>query len=280
MELFFDSGATKCDCILLEQGRYVRHHTGKGINASYTDDATIESILQHFKKELPSTTFTELVFSGAGCGNEKNASRVRSLLQQHFTADSITVESDLAGACRLMGSGETCLVAILGTGAAACLYDGEKIIRQTPSLGWMLGDEGSGTHLGKMLITKYLEEDLSPNIRQMLEEEFSLDRPTILQKIYREPAPNLFFASFGPFLEKNAGDDDINRLLTNAFRLFFYKQILPLRLPDGLEKEYPLHIMGSIGSHFQTQITNAAALNAQSQITFAESPLSILKSRI
>lgn len=272
--LFFDSGATKCDCILLdEQYRYVRHFTGAGINASYADDATIDAAMAQFAEQTGSEV-QEIVFAGAGCGNAQNAARVRKAIEAHYNATTVVVESDLAGACRLLGSGEPCLVAILGTGAAACRYDGQQITEISPSLGWMLGDEGSGTHLGKLLITRYLQNDLSAACRTKLEGTFGLDRSEVLRRVYRAPSPNLFFSGLAQFIGNNIEEfTELQTIITDSFNQFFQQQILSLPDHDTL----PLHLMGSVAFHFQPYLRQTAERNGIRIGTVAASPLGVMK---
>lgn len=273
MKLFFDSGATKCDCILLdENGHYVRHFTGRGINASYADDATIGEILAAFAREIDEPC-REIVFSGAGCGNPQNGSRVKTLLLKYFHAENVVVESDLAGACRLLSPGKTGMVAILGTGAATCLYDGSKIACQVPSLGWMLGDEGSGTHLGKLFVSSYLKGELSSRTVSDFETEFSLDRAGVLQKVYREAAPNLFFSGLAKFIQAHAAmDPQVAKTVHAAFSGFFREQVAKI-----VEyQQYPLNLMGSIAWHFQAEIAGVAREYGVRIGRVAASPLEML----
>ena len=272
--LFFDSGATKCDCILLdEQHRYVRHFTGAGINASYADDATIDATMAQFAEQTGSDV-QEIVFAGAGCGNAQNAARVRKAIEAHYHATTVVVESDLAGACRLLGGGDPCMVAILGTGAAACRYDGQQITEISPSLGWMLGDEGSGTHLGKLLITRYLQNDLSAECRTKLESTFALDRSEVLHRVYRGPFPNLFFSGLAKFIGNNIEEfTELQILIIDSFNQFFKQQILPLPDHDTL----PLHLIGSVAFHFQPYLRQAAERNGIRIGTVATSPLGVMR---
>ena len=274
MNLFFDSGATKCDCILLdEQNRYVRHFSGAGINASYADDATIDAAMAQFSEQSGSEV-QEIVFAGAGCGNPANADRVRKAIEAHYHAKEVVVESDLAGACRLLSRRQPCLTAILGTGAAACQYDGSRITEQSPSLGWMLGDEGSGTHLGKLLISQYLKGGLPPECHEALEREFGLDRSEVLRRVYRAPSPNLFFSGFAKFIDKKSTEfTELQILINHSFNQFFKEQILPLSGHNTL----PLHLMGSVAWHYRPFLEEAARQHNVTIGQVAASPLQLIK---
>ncbi len=274
MELFFDSGATKCDAILLDDGgRYVRHCTDLGINATYMRDDEMAQVLERLCSLTGTGGIVRITFSGAGCGNPDNAARVGSLLQKLYPAATIEVVSDLLGACRLLSGGKTALVAILGTGASACLYDGSRIINQAPSLGYLLGDEGSGTHLGKMLIQKYLRDELPQHLERALEQTYGIDKKEVLRRLYREPSPNRFLASFARFLGCNRNDAFVCTLLKEAFIEFYQTQISPIRPYDVSV----LHLMGSVGFHFHNEIAEAVRESGIAIGKNAASPAEFLK---
>lgn len=277
MELFFDSGATKCDAILLDDnGRYLRHSTGTGINATYMGDSDIRNILEGLCDQT-GTGFQRITFCGAGCGNPDNAARIQTILHELYNIyiGNIEVISDLVGACRLLCNGHSGMVAILGTGASACLYDGSRIIAQAPSLGYLLGDEGSGTYLGKLLIQSYLRGELPEAVATDLERECGINRAEVLRRLYREPAPNRFLASFARYLGEHRDVPELRNILTQGFTDFFRTQIKPLRLYNI----YMLHLMGSVAYHFRDIIGEIAQKNGCSLGDVAASPLDFLQKK-
>jgi N-acetylglucosamine kinase-like BadF-type ATPase len=224
--------------------------------------------------EQSGSNVQEIVFAGAGCGNPANADRVRKAIEAHYHAEEVVVESDLAGACRLLSRRQPCLTAILGTGAAACQYDGSRITEQAPSLGWMLGDEGSGTHLGKLLISQYLKGGLPPECREALEREFGLDRSEVLRRVYRAPSPNLFFSSFAKFIHHKINEyPELQILVKNSFNQFLQEQILPLSGHNTL----PLHLMGSVAWHYRPFLEEAAHQHNVTIGQVAASPLQLIR---
>lgn len=271
MELFFDSGATKCDTILLDgNGRYLRHSTGEGINATYMSDSDIRKILEGLRDQTGSE-FQRITFCGAGCGNPDNAARIQTILQELYNINirNIEVISDLVGACRLLCNGHSGMVAILGTGASACLYDGSRIIAQAPSLGYLLGDEGSGTYLGKLLIQSYLRNELPEVIARNLEKECGINPKEVIRRLYREPSPNRFLASFARYLGDHRDVPELCNILNQGFTDFFRTQIEPLKLYNI----YILHLMGSVAYHFRDIIGEIAQKNGCSLGKVAASPL-------
>ena len=253
--MFIDSGATKCDCILLDEaGKYVRHISDSGINASYTADAEIEGIFARLASDIGELDKVAAIqFAGAGCGNADNAARIEKALRRHFgKSKQISVESDLLGACNILCGTSSGLVAILGTGASCCLFNGKEIVQQIPSAGYMLGDEGSGTHLGMLFIQRFLREELSPEIVSIA----GLHRSDVIRRIYREPHPNRFFSSFARFIGEHRTEPSIHSIIQEAFRLFFKIQISHI----NNYRSYPLNIVGAVGYYFQDDIRETADL--------------------
>ena len=200
--LLVDAGGTKTAFALLYDGGVFRCQCD-GINANYTSEADILRILGEAAPQFPKEiSIREIDYYGAGCATPQNALRMEGYLRMYFPTADIRVWSDLMAACHALAGGREAIVCILGTGAASCHYDGHEMIGRAPSLGWLLGDEGSGTHLGKCLVTAYLSETLPHPIRTAFEERYHLNRDLILHKLYQEPNPNLFLSQFAPFLNE------------------------------------------------------------------------------
>ena len=170
-QLLADAGATKTEWCLVSQFSAPTHLYTAGINANALSDEEIRRVLADLQSQLPvpPAQVDYLFFGGAGCGNPLNAERMFRLLSELFPQAQKEVFSDLMAACRATCGQQPGMVAIIGTGASSCLYNGREIVAQAPSLGWLLGDEGSGVYLGKMLITAYLHGELSPAVTKALE---------------------------------------------------------------------------------------------------------------
>ena len=252
--LLVDAGATKSAFVLLGGEASFRCQCA-GINANYTPEADILRILAEAVSQFPKgATINAIDYYGAGCATPQNAFRMEGYLRMYFPTADIRVWSDLMAACHALAGGREAIVCILGTGAASCHYDGHKMVVRAPSLGWLLGDEGSGTHLGKCLVTAYLSETLSHPIRTAFEERYHLNRDLILHKLYQEPKPNLFLSQFAPFLNEFREESAIRELIINAFETFFAKQKNYYPNCDNL----PWHFTGSVAAHFETMLREAA----------------------
>ena len=203
MIVIADSGSTKCNWQLVDDSGSVRRVQSRGINAVLQRPDEVEALLRE--------TFAEPVqadalhFYGAGCGERypEQSARLREALARYFPAARIAVESDLRGAARALLGGRAGIACILGTGSNSCYYDGVRIVRNTPPLGWVLGDEGSGTYIGRQLVGNLLKGLCDESLRRLFFEEERLDYDEIIRRVYREGMANRFLASFTRFVRRN-----------------------------------------------------------------------------
>lgn len=258
MILITDSGSSKCTwCFAQGAERQIRITT-TGINPSTQER---EVILQIIRQELfPTLQEQKNIFSGlqpekiffygAGC-TEARKNFMAEILKECFGTKTIEVHSDMLGAARSMFQRNTGIACILGTGANSCLYNGEKIIAQTPAMGYILGDEGSGAYLGKMLIRALFKGKMPAHLLQAFQKEFQLDLPTVIERTYRAPMANRFLASLTPFLHQHRTEKEIHELLCNAFDDFIFFNLEPYRTESN-----KVSFIGSIAFYFQEELSN------------------------
>ena len=254
MILIADSGSTKTDWALQSaSGSWERFHT-QGINPFHQDRAVIAGILrQELLPKLNPDEVSCVYFYGSGVRPELESVMV-VLLQEAFPqAKQVEAHSDLLGAARALCGHNHGISSILGTGANSCLYDGETIIQNTPALGYILGDEGSGGVLGKHFLHELYKGVLSENIRSEFEREYSLTMADVIQRVYREPMPNRFLASLAPFIHRHLSDKGVRQIVIDNFRDFFRYNIRPYNHP-----EMPVSCVGSIAFFFRDQLSEAA----------------------
>ncbi len=254
-KIIIDAGATKTAFAVVRDGIVLCEHTGKGINPNYTSDKDILHVMVNFKfNESSYGTADEVFYYGAGCAGWENANRMERLLQSFFPDANIHVYSDLMAVCHALSRGRRSIVGILGTGAATCLFDGTYVENRAPSLGYMLGDEGSGTNLGKRLLTAYLRGQLSPELESMLMKIYNVSFSDVIHCLYRESEPNRFMASFAPFVRNHLDDPLVRKLAIDAFRDFFSIQKSYYEEAETLE----WNLSGSVAYHFQEIVREAA----------------------
>lgn len=258
MILIADSGSTKTDWVFLdlETGQKT-YFEGFGLNPYLINsDDVCEEVLRLFKKQ-DIKSIREIRFYGAGCSTESNKQIITEGLVGIFKNANIQVFHDLEGAARALCKHEEGIACILGTGSNACLFNGKEIERSAISLGYLIGDEGSGNYLGKKLIhSVYL--GLAPEeIIRNFEDTFNLSTTELLSELYKKPFPNRFLASFAPFIGANRNNGFIKELIYSAFDDFIHAVVKPLK-PD---RKLPLHFTGSIAWFFKEELTHITQKN-------------------
>ena len=254
--LIADSGSTKTDWILTTTENSILEVETMGINPVRDSwDAIFDVINNHLQPLLPKEyPVNQVFFYGAGCISPYKKT-VEEVLASVFDSDTeITAESDLLGAARALCGNQAGIACILGTGSNSCLYDGKKIVCNTSPLGYILGDEGSGAFLGKILVSNILKKLFSPKLQDCFYERFNLTPSSIINKVYREPMPNRFLASLVPFLAEHRDEAEIHEMLVWAFRQFFVRNVKAYGHP-----EMEINCVGSIAFYFRQEIMDAAA---------------------
>lgn len=253
--LICDSGSTKSDWLLATpDGVRTELHTD-GINpARDARDIIYNVLFRQLLPQLPPDTELQAVhFYGAGC-IEPFSRNVESVLAELLPGCEVEVESDLLGAARALCAHKPGIACILGTGANSCLYDGGGITSNTPPLGYILGDEGSGSFLGKTLLSDLFKGILPAELRQAFCDRYKLSQADVIEHVYRKPAANAFLASFVPFLAEHRAHPAIHDMLTRAFRLFLTRNVAAYSQPA-----MPVNCVGGIAYQFTAELTEAIA---------------------
>ena len=275
MILIADSGSTKTDWCLCNNGTILQNIQTQGINPYHQSEAAIEEVLnQELKPQLVQNSEFEVctsysvIFYGAGCANETANNRVKEAIHKVLGVDDITIHSDLLGAARALCGHEEGIACVLGTGSNSCLYNGKEIIANIPPLGYILGDEGSSAVLGRRLVGDCLKNQLPESLRQEFFSEYQLTQEIILEKVYRQPLANRFLASLTPFLSKHRDVPEVHRLLVESFVAFFVRNVKQYRRPW-----LPIHCIGSIANAFSSEVKEAAESLGMELGTIQQSPM-------
>ena len=254
MILLADSGSTKTDWCLADNGKAVKAIKTRGTNPFFqTEDEIAAEIEASLLPELPSNEIDDVFFYGAGCTAEKLPVLENALRRHLKMKGRLEVATDMLAAARSICGHQPGIACILGTGSNSCLYDGEKLVKNVSPLGFILGDEGSGAVLGKNLVGDILKGQLPAHIRQRFEEKFQLKPADIIERVYRQPLPNRFLASLVPFLAENIDDESIERFVIDNFRRFLTRNV---KLYEGWDK-LPVGFNGSIAFYFRPQLEKA-----------------------
>lgn len=255
MKLIADGGSTKASWCLISPGKEPLYFSTEGYNPYYVDSEYIrQSLHKALPAEVPRAAVTAVNFYGAGCepSTEKVIMQALSAL---FENAAVSVGSDLLAAARALLGNEPGFAAILGTGTNTCLYNGAQITHSIDPLGYMLGDEGSGSYIGKKLLIAYCREYLPLPLRREFLAVYGLTKEQIMERVYKDPMANRFCAGFTKFVKQHLDDEFIYQLATDAFHDFF--RFLVCHYPDYAG--YTLNCAGSIAFHFEDILKETAA---------------------
>lgn len=270
MQVIADSGSSKTDWRFIKDDNTIEQLKTSGINPYLISEKELLESLKADFKDISLQDIKEINFYGAGCGQQKNKEKIKSVFKVFFDCDLISVEDDMLAAARASCGNEEGVVCILGTGANACHYDGENITERMISLGYALGDEGSGNYIGKLTLKAFLENDM-PN---SLNEKFITAFPEInldyaLEQIYQKPYPNRFFAQFFQFALINQKEKFFFELISDSFQLFLEKSVLKFKQYQNL----PIHFVGGVAFHANSIMRMVLTKNNLTAGNFMESPI-------
>ncbi len=245
--LIADSGATKCEWRLVEDGKKKTIIT-HGISHYFLNKEQISTLLvKELLPKIKNASISAIHFYGTGLSNKDNASIVRKVLKSLFPKAVIEVQTDLLAAARALCGNEKGVACILGTGSNSCYYDGKKIVKNSPGLGYVLGDEGSGAYLGKKVVQYYLYKTFDEDMMSSFEKRFEISPIEILDHVYKQPLANRYLASFAIFLAENRGHYMIENIIEDGLNDFFFTHLYKYRESWTM----PIHFIGSIAFGFR-----------------------------
>lgn len=248
MILIADSGSTKTDWKCTDgTGKIAMAKTG-GINPQYMSLEDIANEAEEAARQLNINTIKSIFFYGAGCSSQEKREMISAALGDSFPEAGIEVNGDLFGAARATCFFQPGIACILGTGSGSCVYDGEKIIKSIPSLGFILADEGSGAYLGKQLVRDFLREEMPSDMLGIVRDKLGITKELILENVNRKPMPSRYLAGFSKFIHENIHHIYIEELVYHSFEDFIFHYINPY----SESKVYPIHFVGSIAHGFRT----------------------------
>ncbi len=245
--LIADSGSTKTAWCFLSNGRKQMLQT-QGASPYFLNEDQLVTMLQQellpgLKKKIPEKIF----FYGTGNAARANRAMIKRALRRVFPTAKIEVEHDLTGAARALCGRKKGVVAILGTGYNSGYYNGRKIVRNSPGLGYILGDEGSGAYLGKKVLQYYLYNTFDKELQSKFDKKYHTDAALILDAVYKKPLPNRYIAGYAMFLSENRGHYMIENIIEDGLRDFLSTHIASY--PESYQM--PIHFTGSVAFGFQ-----------------------------
>ena len=275
MKLIADSGSTKTDWVLIDGTTVVARYLTQGINPFHQSENDILTILRlELLPQLPSDRLQatddalQIYFYGSGVRPELEPLMRRLLTEVFPHSEVVSAHGDLLGAARAVCGNSPGVAAILGTGANSGLYDGTRIVQNTPPLGYILGDEGSGAVLGERFLNALYKGFLPATLLEAFEQDQQMDMATVISRVYRQPMANRFLASLSPFISSHLDVPEVGQLVVDNFRSFFRRNVVQYQRP-----ELPVGFVGSVAYYYQRQLQEAAAVEGFTVGSILKSPI-------
>ncbi len=270
MQLIADGGSTKADWAVLEDNGQVRLLSTEGFNPNQHDARQIALKLAGDPALIAlADKVTAVHYFGSGCSSMHLNAIVGEGLSAVFKKASIEVDHDVQAAALAVCGNTPGIACILGTGSNACYFDGSHAQSARSGLGYILGDEGSGTWFGKRLVTRYLYGLMPEDLSREFDKHYALTRDEVIRRVYRESGANNWLASFAPFLTMHREHPWILETLEAGFTEFLELCVRPIQTPTPL----PVHFVGSIAHAFQTELIRTGVRLGQPVGTILQKPI-------
>ncbi len=255
MIIIADSGSTKCSWAICDKnGQVLERCSTIGFNPYFIKSSQVLNHLQNSDLKEIKDNVDEVYFYGAGCSSKKMNDIIEKPFIEFFSNSQVNIHHDLDAACYSMYDGEPAITGILGTGSNSCLFDGEKIYENAPSLGFMLGDEASGNNFGKKLLCLYFNNVLDEDLKQKYEEAYETDIAQINSNVYNNSRANVYLAKFFPFVSENKSHPQMHNLIMKTLDEFFKLHICCFE--DF--KKVKVNFIGSVAFFLKDEIEKVA----------------------
>ncbi|WP_294184752.1 N-acetylglucosamine kinase [uncultured Sphingobacterium sp.] len=256
MIIIADGGSTKTNWCLLDDSNKKIYFNTEGYNPYFVDsEYIVNSLKKGLPQDLPFEKISEVNYYGAGVHNKEKAQIVVNALKEVFTTAEVEVGHDLLAAARALLGTQAGFAAILGTGTNSCLYDGKEITLNIDSGAYILGDEGSGSYIGKKLLADYVRNLMPKDVNEVFYNTYKMTKDEIMDAVYTKPMPNRFCASFSKFVyDNNVNIEYTRNIVDEAFEAFFRN--LVSKYPNY--QSYTFNCIGSVGYNFRNVLAEKA----------------------
>lgn len=269
MILIADSGASKTDWRMLGPNGSIEQAQSIGYNPYYQPIEQLDKEVREVLVPQVKHPVKKIFYYGTGCSSDKNRKMIRTALERYFTDAHIEVWHDLLAAARALCGEEPGIACILGTGSNSCYYDGVRIVENVTSLGYVLGDEGSGAWMGKKIVADYLRKDLPEKLWDQFKKRFPMDRDEILSRVYSQEMPSRFLGSFSHFIFQHLKEPYCYRLVYDGFSEFMEKNVMRYEKYNELK----VHFVGSVAFYFSDILRQVANDKGITLKNILESPI-------
>lgn len=268
-KLIIDAGSTKTEWVVLDGGRVVDRLTLSGYNPNYNGPIVLDNLLY---KDLPKDypVVDAVYYYGSGCGSEANREDVAHTLRERFEeAKEVQVTHDLMAVCHAVLGHEKGIACILGTGANSCLYDGNEVVDQGVSLGYLVGDEGSGCYIGRKVTRAYFYGLMPIELKLSFEKTYHLEIKDFINNVYREPGASRYLAQFAKFAGDHQQHPYMRQLVKDCFAEFIQHFVLRYKECRAL----PVCFVGSVAYYFQELLKECLEAKGLKMGTVMKSPM-------
>jgi glucosamine kinase len=274
MIIICDSGSTKADWILVdEKANEIAKYKTMGFNPYFHDSALIENTLKADSAFMKHThQISYVFFYGAGCSSKEKVERVQTAFKVIFPNAKIHIGHDVEAAAYAVYNGKPEIACILGTGSNSCFFDGNTVHEEIPALAYILGDEGSGSYIGKKFLAAFLYKKLPQHIADDFYNEYKLDKESIFEAVYRKPNANVFLASLVRFIAKYKEDEFIRNIVKQGFLEFTSTHVFCFKN----YKELEVNFIGSIAFYLSDILYEVAEIQGFTIGRIIKSPIDTL----
>lgn len=257
MVAIVDSGSTKSDWVILDEFKNVFLKTETiGFNPNFISrELIVPEIEKNTSLTSVKNSITKIYFYGSGCGIQQNRDTIAHELERVFINAKITVKEDLAAAAYAAYNGNPAIICIMGTGSNSCYFDGENLKIKLPSLGILMGDEGSGSAIGKQLVRRFFMKRLPQDLHKEFEETYHLTLDEALKNMYHSTRPNAFLADFNKFVVERKNHPYFVQMVSEEMRNFFDYQVIPYEE----SKKSEINFIGSIAYYYENILRSVAS---------------------
>ena len=256
MQLIADSGSTKVDWRAIKDDGSIVEISTEGINPVFITPEEIVKILSQKLLPVIGPGVKNVYFYGAGVVSPQLIATLSESFKKVFPESETFAASDVLAAARALCGHNPGIACIMGTGSNSCFYDGENIAKNVRAGGFILGDEASGGVLGKKLISDFIKGLLPAHIQAEFDKRYDLDYMKVVEKVYKQPMPSHFLASFAPFINEFIADPYMENLVNTSFDEFFKRNISQYDY-----KNHTVNFVGSIAYYFKDKLVAAAERN-------------------
>lgn len=257
MILVADSGSSKTDWMAYSPNQILSFST-QGINPYFVNAHDVVKILSKNKEIAPyATAVKEVYFFGSGCSSPDKHEIISNGLSAFFTKAFISVDHDLIGSAYATCGDKKGLACILGTGSNISYYDGQNVHDGKHGLGYVLGDEGSGTYFGKKVLLSFLYQTMPADLCEAFAKAYEVNKDIVIENVYQKALPNSYLAGFSRFMKAHQSHPFIQQVLHDGFQEFIDTNVKDYKSYRSLECNF----VGSIAYYYQDELRATFAAN-------------------